>query len=105
MTREMIYLAGLVHDIGKFWQRGDNHLPSASQVLEPGIKMLQDQICPLVNGKYTHEHLLWTAQFVSNHKHFYTHLLGPEQFDLFWKTLTQVHRTKDEALPLILEDY
>ena len=103
MTREMIYLAGLVHDIGKFWQRGDNHLPSASQVLEPSIKMLQDQICPLVNGKYTHEHLLWTAQFISNHKHFYTHLLGPEQFDAFWKTLTKVHRTKDEALPLILQ--
>lgn len=103
MTREMIYLAGLLHDIGKFWQKGDSQVPGTSQVLDPSIKMLQDQICPIVNGKNTHEHLLWTAQFISNHKLFYTHLLGTEQFDAFWKTLTQVHRTKDEALPLILQ--
>lgn len=75
-TRERIYLAALLHDIGKFYQRADSGTVAESRLLSDDIKKLEDIFCPedhKVKGKRTHKHILWTAQF---YKDFETHLKG-----------------------------
>lgn len=65
-TRELVYLAGLLHDIGKFYQRADPDGAPRSKLLLPETKGLESDICPpdrYVKGKYSHKHVLWTAQF------------------------------------------
>lgn len=63
--KEIVYLAALLHDIGKFYQRADDVGASRSQRLSTKVKELERFIAPL-NSKtnaYTHKHVLWTAQF------------------------------------------
>lgn len=61
--RDQIYLAALLHDIGKFYQRADENSVSKSTHLNQVIKDLEREICPLHKGNYSHKHALWTAQF------------------------------------------
>ena len=62
-TRELVYLAGLLHDIGKFYQRSDTSGTASSKLLSPATKSLETVICPSWKSKTTHKHVLWTAQF------------------------------------------
>ncbi len=66
--REVVYLAGLLHDIGKFYQRADVNGAASSTILNPQIKNLENQLCPIRPGTthYSHKHVLWTAQFFSD---------------------------------------
>ena len=62
--RDIIYLAALLHDIGKFWQRADPNGSPSSKILDNDTKdNLTSLLCPEYNGRYTHKHVLWTAQF------------------------------------------
>ncbi|MCY7352119.1 MAG: type III-A CRISPR-associated protein Cas10/Csm1, partial [Cytophagaceae bacterium] len=62
LRREAVYLAGLVHDIGKFYQRGDEQ---PKRVLN---RSDVTTFCPVDQyGGYTHKHVLWTAQFLEDH--------------------------------------
>jgi CRISPR-associated protein Csm1 len=75
-TRKQIYLAALLHDIGKFYQRADESSIAKSKFLENDIKNLENIFCPedkKIKGKRTHKHILWTAQFI---KDFELHLKG-----------------------------
>lgn len=67
-TREQIYLAALLHDIGKFYQRADKHGAASSTLLSQNIKNLEGSISPKhwQTGRYTHKHVLWTAQAIEN---------------------------------------
>lgn len=62
-TREQIYLAALLHDIGKFYQRADSGSVYSSKYLKEHGRE-ESTFCPLMPGsnKYTHKHVLWTAQ-------------------------------------------
>lgn len=66
--REIIYLAALMHDIGKFFQRADPSSASRSILLSQKIKDLEGSISPKhwKTGAYTHKHVLWTAQAFEN---------------------------------------
>lgn len=64
-TREKIYLAALLHDIGKFYQRADVGSVSNSKFLKEHCKV-ESVFCPQHNGHYTHKHVLWTAQFIED---------------------------------------
>jgi len=56
--REAVMLAALLHDIGKLMQR-------AKEELKPEYKNLEGTYCPKNKyGRYTHSHLLYSAQFV-----------------------------------------
>lgn len=66
--RNQIYLAGLLHDIGKFYQRADEFGASKSKILSEPIKKLETAICPVYNGLYSHKHVLWTAQFFEDYE-------------------------------------
>jgi len=67
-SRKTIYLAALLHDIGKFFQRADPDFASSSKLLSQNVKKLEGSICPLnpFDKKYSHKHVLWTAQFFEN---------------------------------------
>ncbi|HQI45665.1 MAG TPA: type III-A CRISPR-associated protein Cas10/Csm1 [Bacteroidales bacterium] len=76
INRNKIYLAALLHDIGKFYQRADEVSVTKSKYLSVEIKNLEDLFCPensKIKGKLTHKHVLWTAQFF---KDFESHLKG-----------------------------
>ena len=63
--KEKIYLATLLHDIGKFYQRADDNGTARSTELDQAVKNLEPYACPKnKDGFYTHKHVLWTAQFL-----------------------------------------
>lgn len=61
------YVAGLLHDIGKFWQRADASITySKSEELSSQTKNLDSSFCPAFNNRYTHQHVLWTSEFIQH---------------------------------------
>ncbi|MCH3924311.1 MAG: type III-A CRISPR-associated protein Cas10/Csm1 [Bacteroidales bacterium] len=65
--REKLYLASLLHDIGKFYQRADTGSVQSSKYLKEFAKV-ESTFCPMFNSKYSHKHVLWTAQFIDDYK-------------------------------------
>ncbi len=69
---DAFYLAGLLHDIGKFWQRADPSGAQSSAVLSEQTKKLESVLCPTTpKSIYTHKHVLWTAQFFESYNHLF----------------------------------
>lgn len=68
--RELIYLAALLHDIGKFFQRGDdlwNGKPRLdADTLAFGNQGLASYLSD--RGTPSHQHVYWTYQFLKDHK-------------------------------------
>ncbi|GCD77998.1 hypothetical protein JCM31826_14800 [Thermaurantimonas aggregans] len=64
--RDIVYLAALLHDIGKFFQRADPDGMKTTRLLEPEIRKLESVYCPNQGNYYSHLHVLWTAQFIKN---------------------------------------
>ncbi|MBP3419950.1 MAG: type III-A CRISPR-associated protein Cas10/Csm1 [Marinifilaceae bacterium] len=74
--REHIYLAALLHDIGKFYQRADTGQVKDSLFLNQYCKD-ESTFCPLgSDGKYAHKHVLWTAQFIDDFSEVFKRLLS-----------------------------
>lgn len=67
-VREHIYLAALLHDIGKFYQRADSGSVATSEMLTPIVRGLESIILPSYKGVKTHKHCLWTAQFLDDYQ-------------------------------------
>jgi len=67
-NKGLVYaIAGLLHDIGKFGQRADVKLDE-SKYISPETKKLSGSICRTSQSGYpTHQHVLWTSQFIENH--------------------------------------
>lgn len=63
-NRTLIYLAALLHDIGKFYQRADRNEVLTSSRLSDAAKKRESELCPEYHGRYSHKHVLWTAGFV-----------------------------------------
>ncbi|MEM2742097.1 MAG: type III-A CRISPR-associated protein Cas10/Csm1 [Nitrososphaeria archaeon] len=57
--RDTITLGALLHDIGKFAQR-------AEEELQQEYKNLESYCCPKIKGRYIHQHVLYSGQFVKN---------------------------------------
>ncbi|WP_157972010.1 type III-A CRISPR-associated protein Cas10/Csm1 [Pleomorphovibrio marinus] len=88
--RNIIYLAALLHDIGKFFQRADPNPYWESEILSETSKKLSGVICPQKKGydgsnRPTHHHVIWTHEFfeIPNvKKHFRSLGLELNPFDL-----------------------
>ncbi len=65
-TRKRVFLAALLHDIGKFYQRADKSLSDKANELAETSKKMIDLLCPLDNnGNFGYQHTLWTFQFLN----------------------------------------
>lgn len=53
---EMLVLGALLHDIGKFAQRAEVPLSQTTRQME-------NQVCKVYQGRYSHRHVLWTSEF------------------------------------------
>jgi len=58
--RESIILGALLHDIGKFMQKGNVPLTKSPQNMEVSI-------CPVYHNDYSHKHVLWTDEFFESY--------------------------------------
>jgi len=73
--REHIYLAALLHDIGKFYQRADNSFTDKYNDLSSYSKRIAEDICPVNDfGRFGYQHVVWTNEFLE--KKFKTKLEG-----------------------------
>ena len=63
--RERIYLASLLHDIGRFYQLADEESVQKSLYLKDYKN--EASYCPFMEGRYAHKHVLWTAQFITDY--------------------------------------
>lgn len=79
--REKIYLAALLHDIGKFYQRADTGSVKTSKYLK-GYCSNESAFCPSYNGMYTHKHVLWTAAFIDDNRAVFKNLVNDELTNL-----------------------
>ncbi len=73
--RDQIYLAALLHDIGKFYQRADSGAVNSSKYLKEETKNLEKIICPQFKGYSSHKHVLWTAQFILDFEKVFNNLV------------------------------
>lgn len=61
--REIIYLAALLHDIGKFYQRADSRL--LSEYNDEHLERMKSLICPENEyGGFGYQHAWWTYKFL-----------------------------------------
>jgi CRISPR-associated protein Csm1 len=97
--RELIYLAALLHDVGKFFQRGDPSSTAKSTVLSTTTKSLQSTFCPTWEGKYTHKHVLWTYQFFENFSDLFTDALTPDQYKHLVRLSAAHHKPNAASVP------
>lgn len=97
-TREEIYLASLLHDIGKFMQRADENGLDRSKKINPEVKKLQDIYCPLNKDGFSHKHVLWTAQFIEDNKNILGQVLSRSScgtVDELMKLASRHHNPED----------
>lgn len=75
--REEIYLAALLHDIGKFYQRADKDFYESEEIREQS-RRIADLICPLTQDKhFSHQHVIWTNEFFEKHKALFQKFSSP----------------------------
>jgi len=101
--REQIYLAALLHDIGKFYQRFDPDSTSKSKYLKPNIKSLESTYCPKDRyNNFTRKHVLWTAQFFDDHRSKINKIFGLNRDSDVLMTLASSHHSPDPQNKLAL---
>ncbi|RMG78423.1 MAG: HD domain-containing protein, partial [Bacteroidetes bacterium] len=67
--KNKIYLAALLHDIGKFWQRASEPYEKDGDNLSENTRQLIQYICPKdVKQQFGYYHVLWTSEFFEKYK-------------------------------------
>ncbi len=64
----VLYVSAILHDIGKFYQRADEKIGNSFKYLSANLWNNPGIYCPSYNGRYSHKHVLWTAQFFEDEK-------------------------------------
>jgi CRISPR-associated protein, Csm1 family len=91
--REAVILGALLHDIGKFMQRAEEKLSEQS-------KGMENVICPVYKGRYTHKHVLWTNEFFE--KYFPPNIMATSPVDI--GNLACYHHRPDTPLHWIITE-
>lgn len=75
--REHIYLAALLHDIGKFYQRADKPFNDIFSELSDYSKKLANDICPVNDtGRFGYQHVVWTNEFFEKNRKKFENIPG-----------------------------
>jgi CRISPR-associated protein Csm1 len=107
INRELVYMAGLLHDIGKFYQRADDNGAARSKELDQFVKDNEGNYCPMnSNGQLTHKHVLWTAQFLIDHEKVFKSVTKANQYDKtakdsFFRMAVQHHKPGSDLEKLV----
>jgi len=107
--RLKVYLAALIHDIGKFYQRADSGSTKKSDYLQQEVLNCESTFCPKhPKGEYyTHKHVLWTAQFLVDHSEMFleiSHYEGINEFtgkDTLIRLASNHHKPSSDLEKLI----
>jgi CRISPR-associated protein Csm1 len=104
--REHLYLAALLHDIGKFYQRADKKLLENENELSPYSKNLANDICPVnEKGRFGYQHVIWTNEFLGNMEKTFNKVLRKQNLYEDENTLSNLacnhHSPKTELQALI----
>ncbi len=92
-TRELVYLAGLLHDIGKFYQRADPDGLPKSKFVSDANKQAVSTFCPkTLYGGYSHKHVIWTLQFFDTFSGLFTDVLTKEELAQLTRLASAHHR-------------
>lgn len=87
---QSVVLGALLHDIGKFMQRAEVELSNTS-------KEMENTLCPVYEGRYSHKHVLWTDHFFENN------IALPEGFDKsLLGRLSAIHHRPDNGIDEII---
>lgn len=66
--RHRIFLAALLHDIGKFYQRADQSFSEKYNDLSSYSKRIAEDICPVnEHGRFGYQHVVWTNEFIERY--------------------------------------
>jgi len=103
--KNILYIAALLHDIGKFFQRTDDHGVSRSLLLSADTKKAESIFCPNYNNYYTHKHVLWTYQFIIENANIFQKAAIQEAQLLTMASLAAAHHkpNANDELQLILQ--
>jgi hypothetical protein len=75
--REHLYLAALLHDIGKFYQRADKSLGDKENELSEVSKSIAVYTCPLNEiGYFGNQHVIWTSEFLEKFDDVFKDVVG-----------------------------
>lgn len=101
LTRQKIALAALIHDIGKFWQRGD--VSSNKSEFVKSYQEWGDTIVPLNRNKTLgYKHALWTHHFIESQKDVFRKVFKDDpNFSLndFALLAARHHRPEENNIP------
>lgn len=106
--REHVYLAALLHDIGKFYQRASDQMRQDGSNLSEISKNLADTICPLnQKGNFGYQHCVWTAEFLEKHKDIFKKALGianerEQEYETSLVHLSAYHHRPDSELSALI---
>lgn len=78
--RELIYLAALLHDIGKFYQRADKSFTEKEEELSESSIALLNEIRTIDEcDRFGYMHAIWTHEFIEKYKAKFETILGITQ--------------------------
>ncbi|MCB0596842.1 MAG: type III-A CRISPR-associated protein Cas10/Csm1 [Lewinellaceae bacterium] len=100
--RRQVVLAALLHDIGKFWQRGDDYLNQSKN-----IKGSSDNWGWLVptnpkSGNPAYQHAIWTYQFLEDRKSAFDKI-GAWNLEEKFSELSAKHHRPDTPLQALIQ--
>lgn len=63
-----IFLAALLHDVGKFYQRADKSFSDKYNELSSYSRKIAEDICPInEHGRFGYQHVVWTNEFLEKY--------------------------------------
>ncbi len=97
---ERITIAALLHDIGKFYQRGQENIQKGSELYKK-YENLMTLICPEMKGGYLgYKHAFWTFKFFEDNKTYFKEL--SQVLDLDYDQFMQSREVDDNLINLAI---